>query len=247
MDRALSISWYDVAAPARGAYLDWLHGGFMAKLAQRPGVLWAAHYEVKKYEIPARVRATADPAVPRGNDYILMLGAAGSHAFSRPLDSFVARSADGGEADLTAEDRKMLALHSNERTAIMAEEARVNGPEAATRPDGFAPAPCIQLGSFNGNDQAAEEELLSWYARWRMPALGKLPGCVALRKMISVVGWSKHGVMYEFTSFDVRNSAMKELAGLYPEMTAWTERFIPHLTHAHGSPHIGVRLWPAVK
>jgi len=77
-----------------------------------------------------------------------------------------------------------------------------------------------------------------------MPALGKLNGCVALRKLVSVTGWAKHGVVYEFTSLDVRNIAMKEMGSLYPDMTEWTERFIPHLTHAYGSPHIGVRLWP---
>ncbi len=247
MDRSLWISWYNLPAVSREPYLNWLHGGFMAKLARRPGVLWAAHYEVQKYEIPARIRPTTDPAVPGGNDYILILGAASSHAFSKPLDSFVNKTGDAGEPDVTADDRKMLALRSAERISIMTEEARINGPEIETRPDGSVPAPCIQLGSFNGNDQAAEDELLAWYARWRMPALGRLPGCVALRKMVSVTGWAKHGVMYEFTSFDVRNAAMKEMSGLYPEMTAWTERFIPHLTHSHGSPHIGVRLWPAVK
>ena len=56
MDRALSITWYDMPAASRDAYLKWLHGGFMAKLTRRPGVLWAAHYEVKKYDIPPRVR-----------------------------------------------------------------------------------------------------------------------------------------------------------------------------------------------
>ena len=247
MDRALRISWYNLPANSRDAYLAWLHGGFMAKLAKRPGVLWAAHYEVKKYDIPARIRATTDPAVPKGNDYVLILGAASSHVFSRPLDSFVSKSGDTGEPDVGADDRRMLALRSDERISIMTEEARIDGPEIGTRADGTAPGPCIQLGSFNGNDQAAEDELLAWYARWRMPALGKLPGCVALRKMVAVTGWAKHGVMYEFTSFDVRNAAMKELSGLYPEMTAWTERFIPHLTHSHGSPHLGVRLWPAVR
>ena len=247
MDRSLLISWYNLPAAAHDAYLSWLHGSYMDKLAKRPGVLWAAHYEVKKYDIPSRIRPTTDPAVPKGNDYVLILGAESSHTFSRPLDSFVPGSGDAAADDASAEDRRMLALRSEERISIMTEEARVNGPEIRTRPDGGAPAPCIQLGSFIGNDQAAEDELLAWYARWRMPALGKLPGCVALRKLVSVSGWARHGVMYEFTSFDVRNAAMKEMAGLYPEMTAWTERFIPHLTHAHGSPVIGVRLWPPAR
>ena len=246
MDRSLLISWYDVDANHRDEYLQWLHGSFLHKLMRRDSVLWAAHYEVRKYEIPSRVRPTRDPAVPRGNDFVLMLGAESSHVFAKPLDFFLNKDANCVEPDLTAEDRRMLALRKEVRTSIMTEEARVSGPSIAMRPDGGAPAPCIQLGSFCGNDMAAEEELLGWYARWRMPALSKLPGCVALRKMVSVAGWAHHGVMYEFESFDVRAAAMKEMAGLYPEMIEWTERCVPLLTHAHGSPHIGVRLWPAV-
>ena len=246
MDRSLLISWYDVDTNHRDEYLQWLHGSFLQKLMKRDSVLWAAHYEVRKYEIPSRVRPTRDPAVPRGNDFVLMLGAESSHVFAKPLDFFLNKDANCVEPDLTAEDRRMLALRKEVRTSIMTEEARVSGPSIAMRPDGGAPAPCIQLGSFCGNDMAAEEELLGWYARWRMPALSKLPGCVALRKMVSVAGWAHHGVMYEFESFDVRAAAMKEMAGLYPELIEWTERCVPLLTHALGSPHIGVRLWPAV-
>ncbi len=241
------ITWYDLPADSRDAYLKWLHGSFMPKLAKRPGVLWAAHYEVRKYDIPSRVRPTSDLSVPRGNDFVLMLGAESSHAFAKPLDYFLRNDASCVEPDLSAEDRRMLALRNEVRTSIMTEEARVSGPEIATRPDGGVPAPCIQLGSFRGNDQAAEEELLAWYARWRMPALGKLPGCVALRKLVSVAGWAQHGVIYEFKSFAARAAAMKEMAGLYPEMVEWTERCVPLLTHAHGSPIIGVRLWPPVE
>lgn len=247
MDRALLISWYNLPAKGREEYLAWLHGTHMPVLTKRPGVMWAAHYEVQKYDIPARIRHTTDPAVPNANDYVLILGAASSHDFSKPLDAFVETGAAVEDAGVTAADRKMLALRSGERVSIMTEEARVDGPEIRTRVNGSAPAPCIQLGSFNGNDQPAEDELLAWYARWRMPALGKLPGCVALRKMVSVSGWAKHGVMYEFTSLNARSEGMKQMGPLYPEMTAWTERFIPHLTHAPGSPHIGVRLWPPVK
>ena len=246
MDRSLLISWYDVDANHRDEYLQWLHGSFLQKLMKRDSVLWAAHYEVRKYEIPSRVRPTRDPAVPRGNDFVLMLGAESSHVFAKPLDFFLKKDANCVEPDLTAEDRRMLALRKEVRASVMTEEARVSGPSIAMRPDGGAPAPCIQLGSFCGNDMAAEEELLGWYARWRMPALSKLPGCMALRKMVSVAGWAHHGVMSEFESSDVRAAAMKEMAGLYPEMIEWTERCVPLLTHAHGSPHIGVRLWPAV-
>ena len=247
MDQSLSIVWYDLPEAARDAYLSWLHGTHLHRLQKKPGVMWAAHYAVHRYDIPARIRHTQDKSVPAGNDYFLILGAASSHVFSPDVDTYLKPGARGEGSDLTAEDRKMLALRSNERVSIMTEEARTDGPEIKSRPDGTAPAPCIQLGSFNGNDQAAEDELLAWYARWRMPALGKLPGCVAVRKLVSVSGWARHGVMYEFASLDARSEGMKQMGLLYPEMMAWTERFIPTLTHAPGSPHIGLRLWPPVK
>ena len=219
MDRSLCISWYNLQPNSREAYLRWLHGSFIQKLAKRPGVLWAAHYEVQKYDIPTRVRHTSDLSLPKGNDYVLIVGAPSSHVFSRPLDSFVNGRTDTIDSDVSAEDRSMLALRSDERTSIMTEEARIDGPKIKTRSNDGGPALCIQLGSLNANNQAAEEELLSWYARWRMPALGKLNGCVALRKLVSVTGWAKHGVIYEFTSRDVRNIAMKEMGSLYPDMT----------------------------
>ena len=247
MDRALWISWYDLPNAQRGAYLSWLHGTYLRKLSKKPGIMWAAHYQVHKYDIPARIRHTQDKTVPAGTDYVLILGAASSHAFSRAAESFIKPGSSNEDGDLTVEDRKMLALRSNERVSIMTEEARVDGPDIKLRPTGTAPAPCIQLGSFNGNHQAAEDELLAWYARWRMPALAKLPGCVGMRKTVSVSGWAKHGVMYEFTSLEARSEVIKQMGQMYPEMMAWTERFIPTLTHAPGSPIIGVRLWPPVR
>ena len=246
MDRAVWICWYNLAQPGRDAYLKWLHGTYMQKRAKNPGVMWAAHYEVHKYDIPARMRHTQDTTVPAGNDYMLILGAASSHDFSRSLDSYVKPDAPRVDADLSDEDRRMIALRTDERVSIMTEEARTDGPDVKIRPNGGAPAPCIQLGSFNGNNQAAEDELLAWYARWRMPGLGKLPGCVAVRKMVSVSGWAKHGVMYEFVSLAVRAEVIATMGRLYPDMMAWTERFIPTLTHAPGSPQIGIRLWPPV-
>ena len=144
MDRSLLISWYDVAANHRDEYLQWLHGSFMQKLMKRDGVLWAAHYEVRKYDIPSRVRPTRDPAVARGNDFVLMLGAESSHVFAKPLDFFLKKDASCVEPDLTAEDRRMLALRKEVRTSVMTEEARVSGPSIAMRADGGAPAALIR-------------------------------------------------------------------------------------------------------
>ena len=68
----------------------------------------------------------------------------------------------------------------------------------------YTPAPCIQLGSFNSGSPEDEDELLAWYADYRLPAMGEMPSSIGMRKLASVSGWAKHGVMYEFTSLEDR-------------------------------------------
>ncbi|HEV7801999.1 MAG TPA: hypothetical protein VGP15_13060, partial [Burkholderiales bacterium] len=104
--------------------------------------------------------------------------------------------------------------------------------------------PCIQLGSYNANSIELEEELLAWYADWRFPTMAKLPGCIGMRKMVSTVGWAKHAVLYEFLSIEARAAGVAQVPKLYPEMEAWTNRFIPHLVHTAGSPNVARRIWP---
>ena len=140
LDRSLSIVWYDLPSSARTSYLPWLHGSYIPKLLKKPGIMWAAHYAVHKYEIPSRMRHTQDPSVPTGNDYMLLLGARSSHDFSRSAEAYVKAGAPGEDAEMTADDRKMLALRTNQRTSIMTEEARVDGPDIKLRPQGTAPS-----------------------------------------------------------------------------------------------------------
>jgi len=245
-DRALWATWYNLPAGGRDAYLAWLHGSYIPKLLEHPGIVSAAHYACEKITIPPRIRHTEDPAVPRGNDYILIFGGKSSHAFSKGTQAFASRAPSKLDANLTAEDRTMLALRSDVRVSIFTEEARIDGPEAKQRVGETALSPCIQFGSFNGGSSEADDELLAWYADWRMPALAKLPGCVGMRKLVSVSGWAQHGVIYEFVSLEARNKYIPTLAASYPEMEAWTNAFIPKLTHAFGSPHVAQRIWPAI-
>lgn len=246
VDRGLWVTWYDLPDDKRDAFLPWLHGAYIPKLLQKTGMLWAAHYAVEKLDVPSRVRHTEDRSVPTGNDYILLFGAETTHAFSKGAQTFTAHAPNKLHSDLSEADRSMLSMRVNERVNIFTEEARVDGPEARLREGSMVPGPCIQLGSFNGNSCQAEDELLAWYADWRMPALKILPGCVGVRKLVSVSGWARHGVLYEFVSLEVRNEQLRALARLYPEMEAWTNAFVPKLTHAYGSPHVARRIWPAV-
>jgi len=160
MDRGLWITWYDLPDYGRDAYLSWLHETYMPAFLKRPGFLWAAHYaSVQKEKTtrsrPAAVKHTDESAVPTGDRYILMFGAEHTNVLGNPVPSAL-------NAGLPDADRKMLAMRIGERVNIMAEAARVDGPEARGYRAGMAPAPCIQLGSFNCAWKD-EEEMLAWY------------------------------------------------------------------------------------
>lgn len=245
MDRSIAVSWYNIAQEKVDEYLAWAHNEFIPQMLARPGVHWGAHYATDKYAMSSRLRHTTEP-VPNGDDYIMLFGAETAHVFTKDARSFAQNTTDRFTATLSAHDIAMLALRRSERKAILTEEARVDGPEAKMRAADQGPAPYIQLGSFNAAPVDVEEELLAWYADWRMQALGQTRGCVSLRKYVSTVGWAKHSVLYEFTSRATRDSGMASLPSRYPEMEAWSARCIPKLVHAPGSPHIGHRLWPAV-
>ena len=107
----------------------------------------------------------------------------------------------------------------------------------------MALAPCIQIGSFN-IDFRQEEEVLAWYAQSRMPAMTTLPGCIRTRKLASVSGWAKEGILYEFESVEIRNQHFLTFEDPHPEMKAWSERVVKYLLHAPGSPNLGRRIWP---
>ena len=243
MDSGLWITWYDLPAEGRDAYLSWLHETYIPELLNRPGSLWAAHYAaVEKGARRTNARdmrnTTDDTSVPRGDRYLLLFGAENADVFGNPVPSTL-------HAESSAESRKMLAMRIGERVNIMTEAGRVEGPEARDYKGGMALAPCIQLGSYNCPWQQ-EEEMLAFYARWRMPAMGRTPGCVRIRKLASVVGWAKHGILYEFVSLAARNQHFIGHEDGHPGMKAWGDRVTKTLIHAPGSSSLACRIWPAV-
>lgn len=247
MDQALWISWYDLPDNGRDAYLRWAHGTYIPQMIKRPGFLWGAHFQSEAAVpmsgvpkgAPGRLRHTDDPAVPRGNTYILIFGAVTAHAFAHPTPRKL-------HAGLPQEDRNMLAMRAGERVNIFTEENGIGGPEAGRREPKRALSPCIQLGSFNAGS-ADEDEILDWYANWRLPSMNQLPGCVGIRKLVSVSGWAKHGVLYEFVSLAERNQHFPDHEKANPEMDAWTDRLVRQLLHAPGSPCVAQRIFSAVK
>ena len=242
MDRAFWASWYDLPDSGRDAYLSWAHGTYMPKLVQRPGFLWAAHF---KCEVPngppggGRLRHTDDKSIPAGNAYIMIFGGETAHAFAHPTPRKL-------HAELGKDDQKMLATRQGERVNIFTEEDREDGLDASKREKNAALSPCIQLGSF-GAGSADEDDLMAWYAQVRLPSMNKLPGCVGIRKVVSVSGWAKHGVLYEFVSLAERNKHFPEHEKGNPEWAAWTDRLVRQLLHAPGSPNVAQRIHSVVK
>jgi hypothetical protein len=169
-----------------------------------------------------------------------MFGGEEAHAFANP-------SPNRFHARLASEDRKMLAMRMGERMNVMIEEARVHGPEANRSEPDMAPGPCIQLGSFNSGSVEEEDEMLAWYAQWRLPSMKTLPGCVRVRKLVSVSGWAKHACFYEFTSLEARHDNFVHYESSNPEMEAWSKEVVRNTVHAPGSANVARRIWLEVK
>jgi hypothetical protein len=233
------ISWYDLAPANRSRYLDWLHGTHVPQLLEVSGVHAAAHYEVDPGEKPLpHLQHTDDASLPQGNTYIFIVSAEDAHVLAG-LTPFRRKAG--------AREKKMLALREGERVNIFTEEARAPGPEARRREGRYTLAPGIQLGNFNAGSYQDEDELLSWYAHLRLPNFRTLPGGIGIRKMASVSGWAKHGVLYEFTSLAARSANFRAHEAKNKKLAAWTHEVVSKLVHAPGSPAVAARIWPPVK
>ena len=245
MDRAIWACWYDLPAGVEEGYLGWLHGSYLPALLKREGYLWAAHYvSMEKKQRPGTPREQAlkrcaDSTVPAGRRYVLVLGAADANVFGEPDW----RSLD---AALPEVDRRMLALRQGQYVNVMVEAARVSGLDEKNSVEGMLLGPCIQFGNFNC-DWRDEQDILAWYANWRMPAMCDLPGVIRARRLSSIAGWAKHGVLYEFSSLALRNEHFLGHEDARPDAKAYSDRMVEKLVHAPASSTLALRLWPPVR
>lgn len=240
-DRGIWITWYDLPAEGRDAYFSWLNGTYLPGLLKRPGYLWAAHYASQDLEGGAenakRYKHVDDPKVGKGYHYMLLIAASDAGVFGDPVPSLI-------NAAQPEEGKKMLALRTGERTNIFTEACRREGSAFSVYKEGMTGAPCIQVGSFDC-ELEFEEEMHAGYVLERMPKMCATPSCVRVRKLNSVAGWAKHGIIYEFASkegFDrdyapaVANSPL----GLNGHSV------VPNLIHAPNGPNSAIRIWPPV-
>lgn len=244
MDSGIWATWYDLPDEGRKDYLTWLHETELPGLLRRPGYAWAAHYEMtgggaKMDEIGSRLARPDEPGLGNGTQFLILVGAASPHVFLRPrMDQY--------EAKPDALSREFRGLRLGERTCIFTTEARVTGPDFGEKDAGGTPAPGIQMGSFRTRTLEDEIDLGAWYAQYRLPAMSRMQGCVETRKLVSVYGWAKHSILYEFTSLDARHDHFQNHESLALEDGQWTNRVITYTVHAPGSPSVGRRIWPAV-
>lgn len=244
MDMGIWASWYDLENADDGVYLDWLHRDHIPRILRLDGISWAAHYRIRgggkrMDEIHDRLNRPDDPDLGTGTQFLLLVGAASPHTFFHPR-------IDEWQTELKADSADMLARRLQERVCVFTQEAWVSGPEIATRRPASAPAPAIQMGSFRTRTVADEFDLAAWYSQYRLPAMSRMPGCVATRKLISVAGWAKHSILYEFTSLQARQDYFQNHESLALDETVWTNKIINYTIHAPGSPSVGERIWPAV-
>ncbi len=235
MDRGIWATWYDVEASEKNEYLRWLHQVHLPAMLVRPGYLWAAHVEnvvsaEREARNHARLTHVDDPSVPTGFGYLLLYGASSPHVFVDPTPSELHEGMNG-------EGQRMLGRQMRARSCIFVEADRVEGPDAGRRGPGMTPGPVIQFGTFNINALENETEMSAWYTRSRLPLVKPLAGSVGARKLVSIAGWAKHAILYEFSSL---KAAEANLA----DPSDWTRRVIGNLVHAPHSPTLGVRIWP---
>lgn len=250
-DRAYWISWFDLpetmTEERRLEFFAWAYEAYVPKVLDRDGVLWGALYasEATGSFTPlgggGRISHKKNPkGVPTGDRYIMIFGAMDVYALAHPTP-------DEFHAQLNKTDSKMLAQRTHERRNIMLEEGRIEGVGLADNLPEMMPAPVIQLGSFNAGHWAAEEEMAAWYASWRLPSLTNVPGCVRVRKLISVAGWAKHACFYEFTSLQAREEHFVHYEKPNKKMVKWSTDVVRDTVHAPGSANVASRIFYLLK
>jgi hypothetical protein len=240
-DRGMWITWYDLPMERRDAYFSWLHGTYLPGLLKRPGYLWAAHYASQDLEGGAenakRYKHVDDPRVGKGYHFMLLIAATDASVFGDPVPSLI-------NAALPEEGKKMVAMRTGERTNLFTEACRREGRALATYKEGATGAPCIQVGSFDC-ELEYEEQMHAGYVLQRMPKMCATPSCVRTRKLNSVAGWAKHGIIYEFAS---KEGFDRDYAPAVANSPLGLNGYsvVPNLIHAPNGPNSALRIWPPV-
>ncbi|WP_420328828.1 hypothetical protein [Mameliella sp.] len=244
MGEVIKADWFDLDNSSSVAIRSWLHDSYLPQVQSVPGVAWTAHYEI--VEIPDKPyiagapqrRETTDPTLPTGWQNVILTAAVSPEVFfgrNDPLDTLAQSHAD------------QLARLRNHRSAVYIEEQVVNSPELRASPYGMGPPPAMQLGNYNVGTPEDEVELARWYRAERFARVSVTPGMIRGRKLLSIAGWAKHGVLWEFTDLPEGDSSFEHRFVAADRGENWQGRHVlEYAIHAYGSPHAGRRVWPPV-
>ena len=238
---ALRAEWYDLPADKAQDWLVWLHKDYLPKLKASPGVVWVGHYQIeKKSGEPSQAGGlrrveTDDKSVPNGADYVLVTAGASP-------ETFLAWESPISTMEKAVEDR--LSQRKGYRQAIYIEEYRVDGPVPNPTRDKEAP-PAMQLGNFNVRTPDDDFELARYYRLSRFPEVQMTIGSMGARKLVSIAGWPKHGILYEFSSMNPGEQVFEQrmLVNRKP-VPVKLKAIQQYVVHAPGAPHAGRRIWP---
>lgn len=242
MGEAIRVDWYDLDAAGEREFLDWCHGDYLPGLKALPGIAWLGHYRIVRKPdrasvvVPGRLRReTDDRNVGRGQGFVLLTATASPDVFFASGDPVSA---------LENRHPAMLDLRREHRQAVFVEEAVVNGPEYRALVGGAGAPPAIQLGGFNVASVEDEWELARNYRQEKFPQVTVARGCIRARKLLAVVGWSKHGILYEFDGMDEGETLFEPRFAAASRGGPKRRHVLEYVIHAPNAPHAGRRIWP---
>lgn len=243
MGEVLRADWFDLADDNE-EHRAWLHGEFLPALQAASGVAWVGHYDIIAHPdrpyiegAPTR-KETTDAGVATGWQNVVLTAGLSTNTFLGPdnaVDALFDAHAGG------------LGAWQNHRVCVFIEEKVVNGPEERAVPYGMGPPPAMQIGSFNADSDAENELLARWYRAERFPRIAVSRGIIRGRKMLSVIGWAQHGVLWEGTELTDDEYSFEHRFVEADRDENWPgPHVLEYVTHAPGSPHAGRRVWPKV-
>ncbi len=244
MDTAIKAEWYDLDDKDRDGFLAWLHGNHLPAQQSKPGHIWIGHYDravqtgkSRPPGHPDRIE-TDDPNVPKGSQYLLVTAAPSPDVFFDP----------NLPAEIEAETKAQLARRKEYRHCIFLEETRVSGPDWYRHMPGSGAPPAIQLGNYSTATEQDDLDLGRWYRVMKLPQVTRARGCIGARKLVSLVGWAKHGILYEFMEMDDDEENFEPRFREVGFNDRWKGRHVLKIVvHAPKGPHAGRRIWLPVK
>ena len=206
----LLMVWADVPAELEEEYNRWYSEEHIAQLLSIPGVLNAARYEaVKSGPKHLACYELESPAVFNSQPFQDML--------SNPTPRTQKNSARN--------------IGTNYIRNLYETIFSSQSPEDVAAAD---MSPVLQVGRMGISSQY-EEEFNEWYSTVYAANYARVPGVIRSRRLKTVQGDPKYGVIYEFEHEKVSESPEWEATR---DINPWSLRMRPKMQHAPGSPGV---------